>query len=69
MRYKGLSLEDEKYLDMINKLNAQDLISLNKSKEAELDLADSDMDYKLILECERKIAMIDAVLQARALKN
>ena len=54
---------------MINKLNAQDLISLNKSKEAELDLADSDMDYKLILECEKKIAMIDAVLQARALKN
>tara|TARA_R110000796_G_scaffold70739_1_gene160656 strand:+ start:225 stop:434 length:210 start_codon:yes stop_codon:yes gene_type:complete len=69
MRYKGLSLEDEKYLDMINKLNAQDLISLNKSKEVELGLADSDMDYKLILECERKIAMIDAVLQARALKN
>ena len=69
MRYKGLSLEDEKYLDMINRLNAQDLISLNKSKEVELGLADSDMDYKLILECERKIAMIDAVLQARALKN
>jgi hypothetical protein len=69
MRYKGLSLEDEKYLDMINKLNAQDLISLNKSKEVELGLADSDMNYKLILECERKIAMIDAVLQARALKN
>ena len=69
MRYKGLSLEDEKYLNMINRLNAQDLISLNKSKEVELGLADSDMDYKLILECERKIAMIDAVLQARALKN
>jgi len=69
MRYKGLSLEDEKYLNMINKLNAQDLISLNKSKEEELDLADSDMDYKSILECEKKIAMIDAVLQARALKN
>jgi len=69
MRYKGLSLEDEKYLNMINRLNAQDLILLNKSKEAELDLADLDMDYKLILECERKIAMIDTVLQARALKN
>ena len=69
MRHKGLSLEDEKYLNMINRLNAQDLISLNKSKEVELGLADSDMDYKLILECERKIAMIDAVLQARALKN
>ena len=69
MRYKGLSLEDEKYLNMINRLNAQDLISLNKSKEVELGLEDSDMDYKLILECERKIAMIDAVLQARALKN
>ncbi len=69
MRYKGLSLEDEKYLNMINRLNALDLISLNKSKEVELGLADSNMDFKLILECEKKLTMIDAVLQVRSLKN
>jgi hypothetical protein len=69
MRYKGLSLEDEKYLNMINRLNAQDLISLNKSKEVELGLADCNMDYLSILECEKKLTMIDAVLQVRSLKN
>lgn len=69
MRYKGLSLEDEKYLNMINRLNALDLISLNKSKEIELGLADCNMDYLSILECEKKLTMIDAVLQVRSLKN
>ena len=40
MRYEGLSLEDEKYLNMVNKLNALDLIELEKKKEVELGLAD-----------------------------
>ena len=69
MRYKGLSLEDEKYLDMINRLNALDLITLHQSKEVELGLADCNMNSGSILECEKKLTMIDAVLQVRAIKN
>jgi len=54
---------------MLNRLNAIDLISLNKSKEVELGLADCNMDYLSILECEKKLTIIDTVLQVRALKN
>ena len=69
MRYEGLSLEDEKYLNMVNKLNALDLIILEKSKEVELGLADSNFDYILLNLCEKQLTIIDTVLQVRALKN
>ena len=67
MRYEGLSLEDEKYLNMVNKLNVLDLIKLEKSKE--LGLADSNFDYILLNLCEKQLTIIDTVLQVRALKN
>ena len=62
MRYEGLSLEDEKYLNMINKLNALDLIKLEKQKEIELGLADANMDFKLLQLCEKQLVIIDTVL-------
>ena len=68
-KYKGLSLEDEKYLNMVNKLSALDLIELEKKKEEEIGLADSNFDYKLLNICEKQLTMIDTVLQIRALKN
>ena len=68
-RYKGLSLEDEKYLNMVNKLSALDLIELEKKKEVEMGLADSNLDYKLLNICEKQLTIIDTVLQVRALKN
>jgi len=69
MRYEGLSLEDEKYLNMVNKLNALDLIELEKKKEVELGLADANMDFRVIKDCEKQLVIIDTVLQLRALKN
>tara|TARA_R110000824_G_scaffold36568_1_gene113532 strand:+ start:27 stop:236 length:210 start_codon:yes stop_codon:yes gene_type:complete len=69
MRYKGLSLEDEKYLNMVNKLNALELIELEKIKEVELGLADANFDFRLINDCEKQLVMIDTVLHVRALKN
>lgn len=69
MRYKGLSLEDEKYLNMVNKLSALDLIELEKKKEVEMGLADSNFDYILLNLCEKQLTIIDTVLQVRALKN
>jgi hypothetical protein len=68
-KYKGLSFEDEKYLDLVNKLNALDLIKLEKKKGVEADLADSNFDYKLLNICEKQLTIIDTVLQVRALKN
>ncbi len=68
-KYKGLSFEDEKYLDLVNKLNALDLIKLEKKKGEEADLADSNFDYKLLSICEKQLTIIDTVLQVRALKN
>ena len=68
-RYRGLSLEDEKYLNMINKLSALDLIELEKKKEIEVGLADSNYDFKLLNICEKQLTIIDTVLQVRALKN
>ena len=68
-KYKGLSLEDEKYLNMVNKLSALDLIELEKKKEEEIGLADSNFDYKLLNICEKQLTIIDTVLQIRALKN
>ena len=56
-KYKGLSLEDEKYLNMVNKLSALDLIELEKKKEEEIGLADSNFDYKLLNICERNFTM------------
>lgn len=64
-----LSLEDEKYLNKLNRLNALDLISLNHSKEIELGLADCNFDYPSIQECEKQLTIIDTVLQARVIKN
>lgn len=69
MRYEGLSLEDEKYLNMINKLNALDLIKLEKQKEIELGLADANMDFKLLQLCEKQLVIIDTVLTVRAMRN
>lgn len=69
MRYEGLSLEDEKYLNMINKLNALDLIELEKQKEIELGLADANMDFKLLQLCEKQLVIIDTVLTVRAMRN
>ena len=68
-RYRGLSLEDEKYLNMVNKLSALDLIELEKNKEIEAGLADSNYDFKLLNICEKQLTIIDTVLQVRALKN
>jgi len=54
---------------MINKLSALDLIELEKKKEIEVGLADSNYDFKLLNICKKQLTIIDTVLQVRALKN
>ena len=49
--FENLSLETEKYLCKLHRLNAYDLLKLEKQKEVELGLADAMeiMIYHLIL--------------------
>tara|TARA_R100001129_G_scaffold72328_1_gene49337 strand:- start:67 stop:303 length:237 start_codon:yes stop_codon:yes gene_type:complete len=63
------SIEDEKYLCSLNRLNGQDLIKLEKLKQVELGLADANCDYRLQHDVEKQLIIIDTVLQVRALSN
>ena len=64
-----LSLEQEKYLCMLNRLDAFKLIKLEQSKQVQLGLSNVNDDILKSLEYEDQLEMIDTVLQVRALKN
>ena len=63
------SIEDEKYLCSLNRLNGKDLIKLEKLKQVELGLAEVNHDYRLQHDVEKQLIIIDTVLQVRALNN
>jgi hypothetical protein len=69
MRNFSSSLEDEKYFCMLNRLNATDLIKLEKKKQVELGLADAQMDFILRKDVEKQLMFIDAILEVRAVQN
>ena len=64
-----LSLEQEKYLCMLNRLDAFKLIKLEQSKQVQMGLSDINDDFLKLIECEDQLEMIDIVLQVRALSN
>ena len=64
-----LSLEQEKYLCMLNRLDAFKLIKLEQSKQVQIGLSNVNDDFLKMLEYEDQLEMIDTVLQVRALKN
>ena len=64
-----LSLEQEKYLCMLNRLDAFRLIKLEQSKQVQIGLSNVNDDFLKLLECENQLEMIDTVLQVRALSN
>ena len=64
-----LSLKQEKYLCMLNRLDAFSLIKLEQQKQVQKGLSDVNFDFLTILECENQLEMIDAVLQVRAISN
>jgi len=68
MDYKDL-IEQEKYLCKLHKLNALDLIKLEKQKEVDWGLADVDGDIDLIWEIESKLEWIRVVLLTRSKLN
>lgn len=64
-----LSLKQEKYLCMLNRLDAFSLIKLEKQKQVQKGLSDANFDFLTLLECANQLEMIDAVLRVRALSN
>ena len=64
-----LSLKQEKYLNMLNRLDAFSLIKLEKQKQVQKGLSDADFDLLTLLECDNQLEMIDTVLRIRALSN
>ena len=64
-----LSLKQEKYLCMLNRLDALSLIKLEQQKQVQKGLSDVNFDFLTLLECENQLELIDAVLKVRALSN
>ena len=64
-----LSLKQEKYLCMLNRLDALSLIKLEQQKQVQKGLSDVNFDFLTLLECENQLEMIEAVLRVRALSN
>ena len=64
-----LSLKQEKYLCMLNRLDAFKLIKLEQSKQVQIGLSDINDNFFKVLEYEDQLEMIDTVLQVRALSN
>ena len=64
-----LSLKQEKYLCMLNRLDAFKLIKLEQSKQVQIGLSNINDDFLKLIECENQLEMIDTVLQVRAISN
>jgi len=64
-----LSLKQEKYLCMLNRLDALSLIKLEQSKQIEIGIANVNSDFLGLVDHEKQLKMIDTVLQIRSLKN
>jgi len=71
-----LSLKQEKYLCMLNRLNAFKLIKLEQQKQVQKglityksDFNPQNFDFLKAMECENQLEMIDTVLRVRAVSN
>ena len=71
-----LSLKQEKYLCMLNRIDAFRLIKLEQQKQVQKglityksDFNPQNFDFLKAIECENQLEMIDAVLRVRALGN
>ena len=71
-----LSLKQEKYLCMLNPLDAFRLIKLEQQKQVQKglityksDFNPQNFDFLKAIECENQLEMIDTVLRVRAISN
>tara|TARA_R110002012_G_scaffold308204_1_gene514296 strand:+ start:32 stop:232 length:201 start_codon:yes stop_codon:yes gene_type:complete len=64
-----LGLKQEKYLCMLNRLDAFKLIKLEQSKQVQIGLSNINDDFLKLIECENQLEIINTVLRVRALSN
>ena len=71
-----LGLEQEKYLCMLNRLDAFKLIKLEQQKQVQKglityksDFNPQNFDFLKAMECENQLEMIATVLRVRAVSN
>jgi len=64
-----LSLEEEKYLNKINRLNALDIIKFNQQKEVEIGVADANSDYLLYDELKKELTIIETIIEVQMFLN
>jgi len=64
-----LSLEEEKYLNKINRLNALDIIKVNQQKEVEIGVADANSDYLLYDELKKELTIIETIIEVQMFLN
>ena len=63
------SLEEEKYLNKINRLNALDIIKVNQQKEVEIGVADANSDYLLYDELKKELTIIETIIEVQMFLN
>ena len=64
-----LSLEQEKYLNMLNRLDAFSLIKLEKQTQIQKGLFDAKNDHEFMAKYDNQLELIHTVLHIRALNN
>tara|TARA_R100001244_G_scaffold121081_1_gene90693 strand:- start:987 stop:1220 length:234 start_codon:yes stop_codon:yes gene_type:complete len=67
-RYK-LSLEDEKYLNILQKMNGLDLLQEQKKEQVTMGVADANEDFILYSIAEHSHKLIEAVILSRMKNN
>ena len=64
-----LSLEDEKYLCMLNKLNSDEFLRLHKMKQIEIGINVANGEWEELAANSKRMFIIDTTLHVRSLLN
>lgn len=64
-----LSLEDEKYLCMLNRLNADEFLKLHKMKQIEIGINMANEEWEELSLNSKLMFIIDTTLHVRSLLN
>lgn len=69
MNEMKLSLEDEKYLNKLNRMNSLKLLNEQKKKQVEMGIADANGDFVLYDVIEHYHSIIESTITSRMKNN
>ena len=64
-----LSLDDEKYLCMLNRLNSDEFLRLHKMKQIEIGINVANGEWDELASNSKRMFIIDTILHIRSLLN